>query len=413
AWKKEGFVFSTPSNEAVKLYDAAVSQIIQYYDNESLGGLEKTIHGVIEADPNYVMGYLLKSGMPVIDADIERNPELKKDYDFIMDLVAKGKVTEHEKKHALAFRECFHGDTAKACVLWEDILTDHPTDIFALRLLQETYIVLGKYPQLCDTVASVFPSWKPETPLYSYLHGMYAFGLEETKHFHEAEKYAIKVDNPLTGHNFWHWALYHVEKGEFEAALDLFDNEVGRRACSSSLFHLINTASLLYRLEMQGVNIGDRWDQMLTHYAQCTDTHLWMFVDAHMIMCTLGAKREDLTLKLLKSLKEYAKNGSGTNCDVTREVGVALCEAFELADKGHFDQAVELLKPIRYDLYKLGGSNAQRDVFKLFFINAAMMSSRKDHRKLARRLLAERKASKENAPMTDRLVARAMANHVD
>ena len=27
AWKKEGFVFSTPSNHAVKMYDAAVSQV--------------------------------------------------------------------------------------------------------------------------------------------------------------------------------------------------------------------------------------------------------------------------------------------------------------------------------------------------------------------------------------------------
>jgi hypothetical protein len=30
-----------------------------------------------------------------------------------------------------------------------------------------------------------------------------------------------------------------------------------------------------------------------------------------------------------------------------------------------------------------------------------------------RRLLAERKALKENAPMTDRLVAKAMAQHVE
>lgn len=30
----------------------------------------------------------------------------------------------------------------------------------------------------------------------------------------------------LACHNFWHWALYHIEKGETEAAIDLFDSEV-------------------------------------------------------------------------------------------------------------------------------------------------------------------------------------------
>jgi hypothetical protein len=30
AWRKEGFVFSTPSNEAVKLYDAALTQVYDF-----------------------------------------------------------------------------------------------------------------------------------------------------------------------------------------------------------------------------------------------------------------------------------------------------------------------------------------------------------------------------------------------
>ena len=30
----------------------------------------------------------------------------------------------------------------------------------------------------------------------------------------------------LSCHNFWHWAVFHIENGETEAALDLFDSEV-------------------------------------------------------------------------------------------------------------------------------------------------------------------------------------------
>ncbi|XP_078355848.1 tetratricopeptide repeat protein 38-like [Oculina patagonica] len=132
-----------------------------------------------------------------------------------------------------------------------------------------------------------------------------------------------------------------------------------------------------------------------------------------MLMCTLGAKNEDATLKLMASLRDYVRDGSGTNCDVSREVGLAICEAFEQADKGNFDNAVEILKPLRYKIVKIGGSNAQRDIFNLSLIHAALNSPRKQHHQLVRSLLTERKAMKENAPMTDRLMARALALHVE
>ena len=51
----------------------------------------------------------MKSGLPVILADLDVNPGIKKDYDFVMDLVAKGKATDHETKHAMAYKECFYG----------------------------------------------------------------------------------------------------------------------------------------------------------------------------------------------------------------------------------------------------------------------------------------------------------------
>ncbi|XP_031563231.1 tetratricopeptide repeat protein 38-like [Actinia tenebrosa] len=455
AWKKEGLIFSTPSNEAAKLYDGALTQIVQYYTDESLGGLDNTIQNIIKADPNFVMGYVLKNGMKLMStySDVDTNPELKQGIDHMMSIVAKGNITEREKRHALAFKEWSEGNTAKACLIWEDILTDHPTDMFALKMCYGTYIYIGMYPQLRDSVARVFPAWKPELPFYSYLHGMYAFGLEETGFYHDAEKHAIKglelnphdcwathtrahifettgrqdegidfmcktekdwtVGKSLAGHNYWHLSLYHIEKGDYETALSLFDSEVGRRVGTNTMFEMLNASSLLYRLQMEGVNVGDRWTTLMNYWQPHIEDQIWIFQDVHMMMCTLGAKRQDLTLKLLESLRNYVRDGTGTNCEVTREVGVPLCEAFELADKGHFDQAVELLKPIRYNIVKLGGSNAQRDVFNIFLINTAIMSPRQDHQRFARRLLSERKALKENSPLTERLVAKAMANHLD
>ena len=30
----------------------------------------------------------------------------------------------------------------------------------------------------------------------------------------------------LANHNLWHWALYHVERGDFDTALGMFDEKV-------------------------------------------------------------------------------------------------------------------------------------------------------------------------------------------
>ncbi|KAJ7377492.1 Tetratricopeptide repeat protein 38 [Desmophyllum pertusum] len=118
--------------------------------------------------------------------------------------------------------------------------------------------------------------------------------------------------------------------------------------------------------EQTRVDVGDRWDQLCQCWESHADDHGLMFYDNHMLMSTLGAKNEDLTMKLLNSLRKYVRDGSGPNCEISREVGLAVCEAFVEADKGHFDKAVEIFKPLRYKVDLLGGSRAQRDVYELF-----------------------------------------------
>ncbi|PFX14870.1 Tetratricopeptide repeat protein 38 [Stylophora pistillata] len=44
-----------------------------------------------------------------------------------------------------------------------------------------------------------------------------------------------------------------------------------------------------------------------------------VFNDVHVLMCTMGAKKEDATLTLMMSLRDFVRDGSGTNCEVPRE----------------------------------------------------------------------------------------------
>ncbi|GFN98430.1 tetratricopeptide repeat protein 38-like [Plakobranchus ocellatus] len=94
-----------------------------------------------------------------------------------------------------------------AAQVWEDILIDYPIDMLALKFVQDTYFYLGDSLQIRDSIARVLPHWKSNMPLYGYILGMHAFGLEEMNMYALAEEAARKaLDlNPRDG-----WATHSI-----------------------------------------------------------------------------------------------------------------------------------------------------------------------------------------------------------
>lgn len=105
------------------------------------------------------------------------------------------------------------------------------------------------------------------------------------------------------------------------------------------------------------------------------------------------------------------RKGRGDTCNSMKKIGLILCEAIVAFEAGEYHKTVELLYSRRYQIINLGGSNAQRDVFNLFLIHAAIKSKDKRHKNLARMLLSERKLMKEKSPLTDRMIAKASILH--
>lgn len=442
AWRKEGLPLGTTSNEAAKMFDATLTQFMARRDDSTLGGLEGTVNRMLSADPSFILGHVLASEL-----------QIKNSMDVILSLAAKKDMSNRETLHVEAVKQWSSGNISKAQDVWDDIIVEYPTDIMALRFLTEYSIFFGPKARIRDSVARVLPRWKKEIPLYGYLFGLYSFGLEETNFYSEAEiqgrkglelipndSWAVhavahvlemegrqeegmefmsknedqwKSSKSLACHNYWHWALYYVEKGNYEEALSILDSQILPRCNGDHVFPLSDGASLMSRLKYEGVDLGDRWQQLCRCWEGHTNERALVFFDAHMLMSAVGAKDEQLTMKVMKSLRDYVRDGSGPNHEITREVGVPVCEAFVEADKGNFDKAVDMLKPIRYKLDLLGGSRAQRDVFELFLIYSALQSPRKRDQQFVRCLLAERQAKRRNSPMTDRLMAKALALQVD
>ncbi|XP_071964159.1 tetratricopeptide repeat protein 38-like [Antedon mediterranea] len=101
AWKDEGLEFSTTSNEACKLYDAALTQIVGYYQDKSMGGIDQTFKGLKEADPEFVMGHVLTTSLTLcsMSIDIKKDEQLQKSLDYLVTLKKKPTTTHRETKH--------------------------------------------------------------------------------------------------------------------------------------------------------------------------------------------------------------------------------------------------------------------------------------------------------------------------
>ncbi|XP_014341209.1 tetratricopeptide repeat protein 38 [Latimeria chalumnae] len=455
AWQNVKLPLSSPSDEACKMYDAVLTQYISWQNDKSLGGIEKCLARLHAADPNFVMGHVIANGLEVIGTgrSILLDNELNSAIKSTVELARNQPLTERERLHVSAL-DCFaRGCLPKACDLWEKILLDHPTDMLALKFAHDSYFYLGYQQQMRDSIARVLPHWTPQIPLYGYLKGMYSFGLVETNFYDQAEKvakeglrlnpgdtwsvhsvahvYEMKAEasnglqfmtqtekdwqgsDLLVCHIYWHWALYFIEKGEYEAALTLFDDHISPRCFSSgTMLDIVDACSMLYRLQMEGVKVGDRWNKLIPVTKPHAKDHILVFNDLHILMSSLGSKDSETTNQFLSSLQELiSEPGENYQHSLGQKLGLPLCQALVEFENGNYEKTVEILHPLRYQIVQIGGSDAQRDLFNLLLIHAALKSESSSHRKLGRCLLTERDACRPNSSMTERLIRQAAAIH--
>ncbi|CAG2182696.1 unnamed protein product, partial [Oppiella nova] len=164
-WRAEGLpIKSSSSDAAVKLYDAAVTQLIGWYDDPNMGGLAKTCDDMLRADPHFVLGRSFSLGLELIGTGttVRLDRDLKKQLAELVETADKNKdkLEDREYKHVKAIERFACGDWGGASDIWEQILVDNPTDIQALKFSHDSLFYLGKSTQIRDSIARVLPVWK-------------------------------------------------------------------------------------------------------------------------------------------------------------------------------------------------------------------------------------------------------------
>ncbi len=432
---RQGIPVTAASAAAVGHFDDAVVEYLGFSH-------EPTEHAkrALAADPDFPLALCLRGyfylmlGVPAV------LPKAR----ACLDKARKTAETPREEGHAAALANWCGGDLLGALARWEDILIDHPTDLLALRLAHSLHFDLGQSQGLRDSVARVLPAWDADMPGYGYVLGMHGFGLEECDDYAGAEaagRRAVEIDGAdiwavhavahvmemqgrqregiawLSGlepgwtqcnffqhHVWWHRALFHLELGEDDAALALYDDHV-RDDFSEIVYDMIDAAALLWRLELCGVDVGGRWEELADKAEPRIGDHPDPFSDAHYTMCLAAAGRADAAQAMLTSMGDYAASHDVTMAPIIRDVGIDVSAALAAFRAGDHARAVDLLLPLRYALHRIGGSHAQRDIFAQTLITSALKCGRLP---LARALLAERTALKPKSPLSWSLYAQAL-----
>lgn len=418
---------------ALPRYEAALRQLQCF-----IGDPVASADAALADSPDFVMAHALKAYLLLLSTEPQLLPIARDHHLAASRLPATGR----ERAHLAAIGALIEGRWHDASRILEDVSFENPRDILALQVGHQVDFFRGDSRMLRDRIARALPVWTADMPGYHAVLGMQAFGLEETGDYASAERagresvareprdswgqHAVahvmemqgrqrdgiawmrgneaswSKDSFLGVHNWWHLALYHLELGEIDAVLDLFDGPIyGAR--SQIALELIDASAMLWRLHLRGVDVGNRWDRVADAWIAIGPAGHYAFNDAHAAMAFVGAERP-LMLEAVLEAQRMAMENPGDNASFTREVGYPVVQAIKAFSHGEYAETVRLLRGVRNIANRFGGSHAQRDIIDLTLIEAAF---RADQGALATALACERAAMRPTSPLAQLFVQRA------
>src|SRR5438045_8406567 len=294
----QGHRLSVATETAVAAYDQAV-RAFNLVHGDSIGLFEEAS----QAAPEFAMAYLGEAWVFAVAND----PGLLAKAKTWVETVRRLTLNERERAHVAALSHLVQGSRAVAVAVLDRHLMHYPFDLVAHQGAALIDGFLGRFPWVRDRSARALPFWSKDQPGYGTLLAFHAFGLEEAGDYTRAEDesraaaeleplsfwphHTVAHVMEMTGrpedglgwmaarealwsmpehmnqvHIWWHKALFHLELGQYDAALALYDGPIRttqRRLCLS----LTNASALLWRLDTLsgatgGCNIGDRWREL-------------------------------------------------------------------------------------------------------------------------------------------------------
>lgn len=418
------------SAEAVDAYGDAVSLLLRYHP-----GIVDAA-GALVADPaalpmgQGLMAYLCLSSTDAPDVAAAR---------ACAATMATLPLNDRERAHLAAIEAWADGRWHGAARVLDDLLVQWPTDVLALMMGHVLDFFTGDAANLRDRVGRSLPSFDPGHPHYGFVRGMHAFGLEESGSYDRSEAAGLdavtrnpddvwathavvhtyemqgRVDdgirflrsteanwgsgNLFTVHNWWHLGLYELEAGRVDEVLAIYDAQVHTAESQPVSLELLDSAAMLWRLHLDGIDVGDRFDVLADAWGAWLGQERWYaFNDFHAVVAFAGAGRLDEARSVIDGMERYVAAAPSvdarSNVAMTGEIALPASRGIVAHAEGSHDAAVDALLPVRRIANRFGGSHAQRDLIQRTVTDSALRSGRLE---LARALVDERLSERDTS----------------
>lgn len=322
------------------------------------------------------------------------------------------------------------GSPAAAVFHLEALLVRNPADTLTAKICHGIRFIMGDAAGMRRSIERALAGHDADHPLRGYTLGCHAFALEETGDYAAAEAAGLAgldlapddawglhavahvhdmTHRPEAGvalldrnaaawnhcnnfryHVWWHKALLHLDLGEHDRVLSLYDTRI-RVDRTDDYRDIANAASLLVRLELDGVAVGARWSELADIAETRVADGCLVFADLHYLLALTGDTRRDAADRLVAQM---ARTGQART-DLGRTAahpGVAAAEGLAAFAEGNHACAFDRLRAARAHMPTIGGSHAQRDVFERITVDAGIRAGQLDE---AAAILADRTALRD------------------
>ncbi|KQW55776.1 tetratricopeptide repeat protein [Variovorax sp. Root411] len=315
------------------------------------------------------------------------------------------RATPREQRYIAAVEAWADGDIARAIALHAEQAREHPRDLVSVKLGQYHCFNTGDCPGMLKLALAALPH-AADVP---YVHGMAAFGYEQCHLMREAEASArraiamcrkepwahhalahvmltegrlseglafmesvsdtwIGLNSFMVTHNWWHVALFLIDLGRDADALAVYDERAWGVVKDYSQDQ-IGAVSLLARLELAGIDVGARWDDVAGYLLQRQADHVLPFLDLQYLYGLARAGRPEADV-LLRNIVAFAPHAPASTRAAWQRVCVPAAHGLVAHARGDLAAAIEGLGTALPCMIEIGGSHAQRDLFEQLYLDA-------------------------------------------
>ena len=423
-----GLPISTSSTLAAEHYVDGTDLLLGW----NFGSEERCVQA-IEADEGFALAHSAQALMLLLDEEVAEAQASANRARALAD-----KVSRRERQHIEAIAVLVNGEGPRALALMREHLAEFPRDALILFAAHNLLFLgcsdagIANFPEeQLALLKSVESDYGDDWAFLS----QYSFAHHETGSFEDALRlaerslelrptngqashsvaHALLERSDYTGgadflgnwmkgydrrapyhvHLTWHLALFELALGRYQRVRDLNEDDIRPSVIAKNPITLADSASLLWRWQMYGGYVPPTlWEEVRDQAYPAAQGPGSAYRDAHAALAFGGAGDQKCLDRMIDRLRGLANQDDL----LAGEITLPLVQGIGAFAQGSYDEAVRIMGPIfdRADLYQLvrmGGSHAQREVFEDTLLEAYLRTEQFDKAEAILRTRLGRRAS--------------------